>query len=306
MLAALLAVVTGGLAGSVGYLVDRHRPRFIWAWTGLFGLFFGAVVGLSVFIVPEASVGVMYNPLAGGIQMYETLSQGRNWVSPFAKRQSFSIQTQEYTMSISPEEGAIMGDDSIYCQTNEGLGAWLDLTIRWKVHPKKAPVVWANLGADYPHTFLRPVAHGAIRMVIAKYSVMDIYSKKREKAQKDLLEYMKPICEKYGLILESVLIRNVDPYRDNDDFRVAIDEMNQAEQNITTERRNLEKARYEKDTTINKARGESALILQKARALTENPNYLDYQMATRLGPNVTNIYAPLNFGQNPAGKGESR
>jgi regulator of protease activity HflC (stomatin/prohibitin superfamily) len=133
-----LALVFAAIGVWLGLLKDKRQPAIWPAWGGFIGLMFGAVVGMSFFSVPAAHVGVVYNPLRGGIQMNTVIPEGIHLISPFTTRETFSTQTQEYTLSSQKDEGAVIGDDSIHCQTNEGLGADLDLTVLWHVDPSRA------------------------------------------------------------------------------------------------------------------------------------------------------------------------
>ena len=298
----LLAGV-GALAGiGLGRALERRTdvgPPVRPVWGGILGLFLGGAVGLSFFLVPPAHVGVLYHPLKGGIQMETTVPEGLHLVSPFTRRETFSVQTQEYTMTAIEREGAVTGDDSILCQTNEGLGVHLDLSVLFHVDPKRAPHLWANLGTDYNAVLIRPVVREAIRMTVARYSVVEVYSARRGEIQLEIDAMLRPLFEQFGLVLEDVKLRNV-RYA-NKEFQGAIEEKQAAQQQVTTERRNLERAQYEKEKTINEAMGEYKAIALRAQALRENPNLVQYEMARKLGPRTKTAYLP-----NPIAGGEPR
>ena len=262
------------------------------AWIIVIGIFLSVIVARTTFWVPPAHVGTVYDPIHGGIQLSTIIPEGFNFVSPFYETATFSKQSQEYTMSATKDEGAVIGDDSIHCQTNEGMGAYLDLTVIWHEDPIRAPYLWANLGTDYQLAFIRPIVQEAIRMVVAKYGVMDVYSKYREQAQREIVALLQPIFSKYGLVLEDIKIRQIDPYKDNGDFKASIDRKQAAQQNVSTERQHLLQAKYERETKVNTAKGEYQTISQKAMAITQNPGIIDYEIAKKLAPKVTTVYMP--------------
>jgi prohibitin 2 len=295
MLTFVLMVAGVAVGLGIGYALDRRRPAILPVWTGLAGGFLGGAIALSVFLVPAAHVGVLYHPLRGGIQLKTTVPEGISFVSPLTKREVFSVQTQEYTMSGVMNEGAVVGDDSIMCQTNEGLGTTLDLTVLFHVDAKRAPYLWASLGPDYVSTFIRPVVREAIRMVVAGYSMQDVYSGSRARIQKQIDDELRAVFEQYGLVLEDVKLRDV-RYA-NEEFKQAIAEKQAAEQQVSTELRNLERARYEKETKINEAMGEYRAIAKKAEALNENPEIIGYLTARKLGPSTKTVYMPTPFGK---------
>ena len=49
-------------------------------------------------------------------------------------------------MSVAPKEGAVMGDDSIKCETNEGLKVLLDLTVLFHIDRNARRRSGANWG----------------------------------------------------------------------------------------------------------------------------------------------------------------
>lgn len=295
----LLFLVFGGAGFLLGRRFDKRQLPILPVWVALLGGGLGAVFGLATFVVPAAHVGVLYHPLRGGIQFNTTVPEGFHLVSPLTQRETFSVQTQEYTMSSVRDEGAAVGDDSILCQTNEGLGTQLDLTVLFHVDPKRAPHLWASLGPDYPITFIRPLVREAIRMVIAQYSVVDVYSGSRARIQKEIDNQLRPKFASYGLVLEDVKLRNVE-YA-NPAFKSTIVQKQAAQQQVETERRNLERAEYEKQTKINEAEGEYQAIAKKAQALNENPQIIGYLAARKLGPSVRTVYMP-----SPLEGGKSR
>ena len=186
---AALALLIWGIATSTRpgeLLLVRGKPvprpglarpgRLVGSILGAVALYY--LFSWSILVVPGGHIACLYDPLRGGIQDY-ALPEGLRVVPPWAKTQIFSVQTQEYTMSVAPKEGAVLGDDSIRCETNEGLKVVLDLTVLFHVDPTHALQLWRKLGSEYNVLFVRPAVRERIRMVVAKYSVQDIYSGRR-------------------------------------------------------------------------------------------------------------------------------
>lgn len=265
---------------------DLSRTGRLWAWL------LGAIAVLymlraSVVIVPGAHVACVYDPLMGGIQSY-TLPEGLRFIFPWCKAEIFRTQTQEYTMSIAAKEGAVIGDDSIRCETNEGLKVLLDLTVLFHIDAQRAPELWRKLGADYNHIFVRPAARERIRMVVARYSIQEVYSSRRSKIEEELTEELRKPFADEGLVLEQILLRNVQ-YA-HEEFAQAIGEKQARQQQVITERRNLERAEFEKQATINQAKGEARSIALRAQTLAQNPEVVTYDMAQKIGPRVRRAY----------------
>jgi regulator of protease activity HflC (stomatin/prohibitin superfamily) len=258
----------------------------------LFGSILGAIALYSVLkwsflLIPGGHVACVYDPLRGGIQDY-TLPEGLRMIAPWQRTVLFSVRTQQYTMSIAPVEGAVMGDDSIKCETNEGLKVVLDLTVVFHVDPLHAPYVWRKLGDDYNVIFVRPMVRERIRMVVAKYGVQDIYAGRRAKIGDEITAELRDSFATEGLVLEGILLRNVN-YA-NDEFAAAIAEKQSRQQLVITEKRNLERAEFEKASTVNQARGDARSLTLRAETLAGNPEVVKYELAKKIAPRVRKAY----------------
>lgn len=254
----------------------------------------------SVIVIPGAHIACVYDPTRGGIQDY-TLPEGLRMIPPWVKTEVFSVQTQEYTMSIAPKEGAVIGDDSIKCETNEGLKVLLDMTVLFHIDPQHAPYLWRRLGPNYVSVFVRPVVRERIRMVVSKYSVQDVYSGLRQQIADEIkAELAQPFSEE-GLVLEQMLLRNV--AYGHKEFADAIAQKQARQQQVITEKRNLERAQYEKTATVNQARGEARSIALRANTLSANPQVVSYDMVQKMAPRVRKAYMSQSDLPLPTGGG---
>jgi regulator of protease activity HflC (stomatin/prohibitin superfamily) len=254
----------------------------------------------SILVLPGAHIACIYDPLRGGIQD-ATIPEGLQFIAPWCRAQVFSVQTQEYTMSISPHEGAVLGDDSIKCETNEGLKVLLDVTVLFHIDPTTAPLLWRRLGPRYNEVFVRPVVRERIRMVVAKYSVQEVYSGRRAAVEKEITQELTTPFAEQGLALEQVLMRNV-AYA-NEEFAGAIAEKQARQQQVITEKRNLERAEFEKSANINKAQGEARSVTLKAQTLSQNPEVARYELAQKIAPRVKRAYLSEDSVPLPRGGG---
>jgi len=283
---------------SVKVDTNAERPRTVLRNPGLLILGIGVTVFAAAFAnrcfltVPAAYVATVYDPLRGGVQPTE-LPEGFHFVLPWWKTELWRVQTQEYTMSATRSEGAVIGDDSIHCQTNEGLGLNLDVTVLFHIDPKDAHALWQKVGEDYQRVLVRPYARNVIRMVVAKYSVVDVYGPKRQQIEQEITESMRQAFAEKGIALESVLLRNVEFA--NPEFAQAITEKQVAEQQIRTEEQNLRRAQIEKQTMIALAKGEAEAIQRRGETLRQNPEVVQYELVQKIAPNVRALYLPPNY-----------
>jgi regulator of protease activity HflC (stomatin/prohibitin superfamily) len=274
-----------------------HRPGRL-AGAILLALFIYPVCKWSVLVIPGAHVACVYDPARGGIQNY-TLPEGLNMIAPWVTTQQFSVQTQQYTMSIASKEGAVIGDDSIKCETNEGLKVLLDITVLFHIDPQHAPMLWRRLGENYLDIFVRPVTRERIRMVAAKYSVQEIYSGRRQQIATEITDELHESFAEEGLVLEQILLRNV--AYGHQEFANAISEKQSRQQQVITEKRNLERAEYEKTATVNAARGEARSIALRANTLAANPEVVRYEMVQKMAPRIRKAYMPQSALPLPTG-----
>jgi regulator of protease activity HflC (stomatin/prohibitin superfamily) len=300
----MLGVIVGVLVAvlflllSVKVDTNAERPRTVLRNPVLLILGIGVTVFAAAFAnrcfltVPAAYVATVYDPLRGGVQPTE-LPEGFHFVLPWWKTELWRVQTQEYTMSAIRSEGAVIGDDSIHCQTNEGLGLNLDVTVLFHIDPKDAHALWQKVGEDYQRVLVRPYARNVIRMVVAKYSVVDVYGPKRQQIEQEITESMRQAFAEKGIALESVLLRNVEFA--NPEFAQAITEKQVAEQQIRTEEQNLRRAQIEKQTMIAQAKGEAEAIQRRGETLRQNPEVVQYELVQKIAPNVRALYLPPNY-----------
>ncbi len=256
-----------------------------------FGLFpFWYVFGNNCFLtVPPAYVAAVYDPLRGGIQK-EAMPEGFHLVMPWWETQLFTQQTQEYTMSATHHEGAVLGDDSIRCQTNEGMNVAVDCTVLFHVDPQQASMVWGKVGEEFVKLIVRPFSHNVMRMVVSKYSVVDVFSNKRKQIETEITESLKPMYAEKGLVLEQVLLRNIQ--YGNPAFAEAINEKQVAQQLVPTEIQKLKRAQIEKQTISAEARGEAQAISKRGATLKQNPEVVQYEFVQKAAPRMKSMYLP--------------
>ncbi len=252
--------------------------------------------------IPPAHVAAVYDPLRGGVQN-GVLPEGFHIVMPWWQTQLFTQQTQEYTMSGSSRnpsvEEATQSDEAIRCQTNEGMNVQIDCTILFHIDPKDAQNVWKKLGEDLTRLIVRPYTHNVMRMVVAKYSVEDVYTSKRKEIETEITDQMKPLFAEKGLVLEQILIRNVT--YGNPAFAEAINAKQVAQQQVQTEYQKLNRAKIEKQTIVAEAQGEASAISKRGATLRQNPEVVQYEFVQKVAPRLKTMY--LSASSLPIPKG---
>src|ERR1700761_228929 len=144
-----------------------------------------AIIALGVIlasfkIIEPGKVGVQ--TLFGKVQD-DVLPSGLHVINPLVDITTFSIQTENYTMSAVNSEGQKEGDDAIRVLSSDGLEVTIDLSVLYKVDPNKAPFIFQNIGPEYVEKIVRPVTRTAIRDNAVNYQAVDLYSVKRQEFQ---------------------------------------------------------------------------------------------------------------------------
>lgn len=174
------------------------------------GLAFGMIVlGLSTSCFIQINAGEVGVQTLFGRVLNGNLKSGLNFINPFCKVTTFSVKTQNYTMSGVHNEGDVAGDDAIRVLTADGLEVVIDLTVLYRLVPEKAPVILSNLGVNYRDIIVRPVTRTKIRDNAVYYEAIQLYSTKRDEFQQRIFKDIEADFAKRGLLLEQLLVRNI-------------------------------------------------------------------------------------------------
>ena len=210
------------------------------------------VLGLllsTVKVIDPGKVGVQV--LFGKVQD-NVLESGLHIINPMVDVTTFSIQTENYTMSAKSSEGQVEGDDAIRVLSSDGLEVTIDLSILYKVTPSRAPYIYQNIGEDYENKIVRPVTRTAIRDNAVNYQAVDLYSTKREEFQFKINKTISDNFAKNGLEVQQILVRNITL---PESVRQSIESKIQAEQDAQKMQFVLQKERQEADRKRVEAQG---------------------------------------------------
>jgi len=251
----------------------------------------------SIVIIQPGYVGIQ---ILFGTVLEKTLENGVHVINPLCNIKKMNVRLAEYTMSKTSSEGERSGNDSISTLTSEGLQIALDLTVWYKLDPKKAQDVYKNIGLDYKDKVIRPLIRTVIRNVTSSYLAKEIYSKDRSVIVQKIEEQTRPVLLDKGFMLDRILLRNVTlPEK----LAKSIDEKLSAEQAAEQMKFVLDKEEREKERKIIEAEG-----IRKANQLISQgltSNYIKWyriEMMKKLvnSPNNTVIFIPEDLKSAPA------
>lgn len=300
----------------VGQQRSRGVQRKISA-TVVGGLLLGGLVlnalNAGLVSVPANQRGLVLN-LFTGVRL-PALEPGVHFITPIIESvKYYDIGQSTYTMSKTPAEGEVSGDDSVTARTSDGQEVFIDASVTYRIDPAKPYELLTRFpGDDWKNILIRPQARSIIYNTAAVYRVEEVYSTKRAEMQKIIEDTLRQKLADNGLILESFLLRNV---TFNADYAKSVEEKQVAQQNserakflVQSELQEAERVRVQAkgraDAAVTAAKGdaEARVIQAKAEAeslsliaaqLKDNPNLLAFRYIEKLAPGVQTIFLPSN------------
>ncbi len=278
------------------------------------GLLF-SVVSQGILIVQPTEIAVVFNTLSGQLETPRT--QGTHIVVPVIQQITYlPLNQQEYTMSATPDEGQVRGDDAVEATTVDGQTVSLDVTIFYSIDPTKANDVYkrwppVNPGESGYLTFIRSTARTVVRNIVATFRADAIYGQGRNAMQQQINEQMATEFAKEGFNLNAVNVRGL---QFSDQFTQAIENKNAADQAaqqaaivVQQKQQEAEQVRAEalgaRDAAITRAQGVAQATILQAQAQAEalrlvseqiaaNPMLIQYQYIQTVGPNIRLALVP--------------
>jgi regulator of protease activity HflC (stomatin/prohibitin superfamily) len=316
--------------GVIGLLVARaaRNNPMRGGWTMVLGTLIAAVLvntlslGL-VFIEPnERGVVVSAVPGAQGVRQ-EALQPGLNWIVPFFDRVvTYSISRQTYTMSISPEEGAIRGDDSVEARTADGQVVYVDASIIFAINPAKVVDLHIDWQNTYVDGLVRTLTRGVIRNAVSTFGIEEVYSVERLTLTNNIRNELETKLANEGLILVDFVLRNIafsDEYAASVEAKQVAEQLAQQAAFVVEQRRQeaeqarqvaqgsadaaviaaqgranalIIEAKAEAEARIIQAEAEAEALRLLGQALAEYPQVLQLQYIEKLSPNITVMLLP--------------
>ncbi|MBI4469313.1 MAG: prohibitin family protein [Acidobacteria bacterium] len=147
----------------------------------------------SLAYVPAGHIGVL--TLFGAVTG-KVLPEGTHLANPFAVNNILSVRTQEIKEVAS-------------VPSKEGLIITLEASLLFRLDQQHAAQVYQTIGNTYVDTVLNPNFRSAIRGVTSAHSANALYSGEREQVAQAITQELRRGLENRGIIIESVLLRDV-------------------------------------------------------------------------------------------------
>jgi regulator of protease activity HflC (stomatin/prohibitin superfamily) len=223
-----------------------------------------ALFRATAIFVPPGYIGVVYD-LGRGV-LPTVYKEGLHFAIPLWQRIIFfDARLQEYTMSVVPDEGAVKRDDSLDAPTSDGQQVKVDATVLFRINPDKAPDLLRTIGPDYIDKLIRPISRSQIRMVISRYSAIEIYSEKRQEAENVMTKEIAELLKPKDVLLDKVLLRTV---IFSPEYSKAIENKVIAEQRIKQAEFEVKEASQRAEAKVIEAKGLAEAQLLQRQTLT--------------------------------------
>lgn len=307
----IVAIVVIGIAV---VRATRGQP-----FRGAIGLIIGSiavallatVIGASLVFVQPTDRGVVISALDEGIRPNE-LQPGLNFVVPFLENVlHYPIERQTYTMSIAPQEGQIVGDDSVEARTSDGQVVRVDASVIFALDPSDVVNSHKKWQGRYVDNLIRPQARGIIRDAVSQFGIEEVYSTQRFALSALIDEALERSLAEGGLILHDFVLRNI---AFSPEYAASVEQKQIAEQEaeravFVVQQREQEAeqaratARGTRDAAIISAEGEAEARVIRAEAektalellgaaLAANPDLITFEYVQRLAPGIQVMLVP--------------
>ncbi len=182
----------------------------------------------------------------------------------------YDVALQNLVMTAESGVGARQGDDALRFKTVDGNDISVNVTVAWKIDPRRAAYIVQFVGPDtraVEEKLVRPVSRTVIRDVLnelksEQYYDADVRFAKAEEAANLLNLVLNP----EGVQVTQVLLGE---HRFNDRYEAIIRDKKVAEQNAARLESETEAAREQKRRELEEAKGQVSRAIEQARGEAE-------------------------------------
>lgn len=198
--------IVNNLRGSAGNLAGRIGDGFRGGRKGIIALSIAAIGSYAVITHPpmqsvgRGEVALRVNQLTGGSV---EVQDGAVLVIPgLHQLRRFSLRDQIYRPADDVGGAAF--------QTIEGLSLGVDVSVRYALDPSRIAAMARALPEDIGGEVVQPAVQGVLYKTLARYTVREIFSTKRQEIKESIEGELKSLLEKDGIKLQAVLVGRVD------------------------------------------------------------------------------------------------
>lgn len=165
--------------------------------------------GCAPHITGATEVGVAFNKVSRSVELYPPgatyflLPMVNDW-------RTFNVATQNLVMTHSAGEGDRQGKDDLRFKTRDGNDIETDVTVRWRIDPKRVDYVWRFLARDTEEVKLRlvrPMARAYVRDTLNNLDSEEFYNPNlRFQAANAATVILARQLAPFGILVEQVIL----------------------------------------------------------------------------------------------------
>ncbi len=171
--------------------------------------------------------------------------------------------------------------------TKEGLNVMADIVLLYHMKPEKANDIYLTFGRNYQEVIVLSNFRATAREISARYETKELYATEREKVETAIKEELSTDIEKYGFIVDAVLLK---------DFQLP-DQMVQAIQDKV----NAEQAALKMEFVILQQKKEAERLIIEAEAIKKAQDIINSSLTDKL-LQYNNIEMLKNLSNSPNAK----
>jgi len=202
----------------------RRRALLMLVLTGLLLL-----AGCTPHRTGATEVGVKFNKITKSLDVYPPgatyvfLAMVNDW-------KTFDVSLRSLVMSTNVSSGDRREKDDLRFKTRDGNDIETDVTVRWRIDPRKVTMIWRRVAPttdQLQERLVRPLARTYVRDVLNRLDSEEFYNPQlRFAAASDATRLLDANLRPYGVVVEQVLLGD---FSFKDDYQRLINARKEAE-----------------------------------------------------------------------------
>lgn len=234
----------------------------------------------------------------------DPVSEGLNFKVPFIQSiKTMSIKTQKAT------------GDKVSCPTKDLQNANIDFALNFSIDPKKVPVIYRTVGAEYVDIIIKPAILGALKDEIGRWEAQELTAA-RTKCTLAITKVLQEKLKSNNILISNFELQNIEfekNFNDAIEAKVVADQKVLEQANITREKAEIAKqivieqeakakgmiqmATAEAQSITLKADAEAKAIQLRADAISKNPQVLMIEAINRWNGELPAVMSGNSGGQ---------
>jgi regulator of protease activity HflC (stomatin/prohibitin superfamily) len=218
------------------------------------------------------------------------LSPGAHFIIPFAESTiTYNTKKVTYEASNQPENSnATYTDLFVDTTTKDGQQIKVNYTVRFSIEPKKAGWIANNIGteADVIEKIVKTDTRIHARNIARGFNAADLYTGNIAEMQKAVEDFLRPIFEENGLLLDEFGVRGI---AFTEDYITAIEAKQIEKERVITEENIARQEDFRKEARIIRAQGQAEE--QRLQRETLNDSLLMKMWIEKWNGNVPDVMA---------------